>query len=151
VAGLLVIAYGVWGDATSRFLLIGSTGLALFNPVIAVLPTRNAGRVKPPEPVSPQAARADALAACIEASGVVARRGGDAPKGAVGVTLSTQSGRAGSLYVFDSPAAAREASAPLIEFARQAGGEAAVGGTAVALWPRGVDAADARAISTCLR
>jgi hypothetical protein len=151
VAGLLVIAYGIWGDAVSRFLLIGSTGLALFNPVIAVLPTRNPGRVKPPEPVSPQAARADTLAACIEAAGVVARRGGDAPEGAVGIRLSTQSGRAGSVYVFESPAAARRAGVGLIAFARQAGGEATLGGTAVVLWPRGVDTADAAATSGCLR
>lgn len=151
VAGLLVIAYGLWGDAMSKALLVGSTGLALFNPVIAVLPTRNAGRVKPPEPVSPQAARADQLAACIEAAGVVARRGGTAPEGAVAVTLSTQSGESGSVYVFESPVEAETASKGLIEFARQTGGEAALGGTAVVLWPRGVDAADGRAAAGCLR
>jgi hypothetical protein len=98
VAGLLVIAYGVWGDVMSRALLVGSAGLALFNQIVAILPTRHAGRVTPPEPVSPQDARADAVAACIEAAGVVARRGGDAPEGAVGVRLTGSSGRTGSLF-----------------------------------------------------
>ncbi len=101
--------------------------------------------------MSPQAARADAVAACIEAAGVVARRGGKAPDGAVAVALSTQSGKSGSVYVFESPVAAESASKGLIEFARQAGGEAALGGTAVVLWPRGVDAADGRAAAGCLR
>jgi hypothetical protein len=38
----------------------------------------------------------------------------------------------------------------LIAFARQAGGEAALGGTEVVLWPRGADPADARAARGCL-
>jgi hypothetical protein len=150
VAGLLVIAYGVWGDVMSRALLVSSAGLALFNPIVAVLPTSHAGRVTPPAPLTPQESRADAVAACIEAAGVVARRGGDAPDGALGVRLTGRSGRPGSVYVFESADAARTASVGLIAFARQAGGEAALGGTEVVLWPRGADPAEARAVRGCL-
>lgn len=151
VPGLLVMAYGVTGDSLSRALLAASVGLALFNPVIAVLPTHNGGRVTPPEPVSPQVARADVLARCIEEAGVVARRGGDAPPGATAVRLTAPSGQAGSLLVFASPAEARRASVGLLRFARDAGGEGTYSGSEVVIWPRGVGAAEARSTAACLR
>jgi hypothetical protein len=116
-----------------------------------VLPTRNSARVKPPAPVTPESARANLLAACIEKAGVVARIGGDAPPGAAAVRLTSRSGPSGSLLVFASPAEARRASVGLLGFARESGGEGTYSGTEVVIWPRGVAAADARATAACLR
>ncbi|MBN1527613.1 MAG: hypothetical protein JW895_01030 [Thermoleophilaceae bacterium] len=149
VGGLLVIAFGLWGDAMSRFLLVGSTGLLLFNPIVAVLPTRHQGLVRPPAPLSPQESRAGELARCIEAAGVVARRTEDAPPGASVVTLSTSGGRAGSVYVFGDEAAARKFHEGLRGFVGPAG-DVELSGSVIVSWPRGAEAADAGAVTGCL-
>ena len=150
VPGLLVLAYGVIGDTASRALLVGSVALSLFNPVLAVLPTTNGSRVKPPAPVTAESARANVVAACIERAGVVARVGGEAPAGAAAVRLTARSGQSGSLLVFASAGEAKRASVGLLAFARDAGGEGTYSGDAVVIWPRGVGAAEARATAACL-